>query len=185
MLDGGGTTNTQHPPPPHPPSPPHNSQHFMYLNIHIWYEFETCARYSSWQKLTNNDVIVLVTRLEYNLHTRNKMATLWQSRDLHTIYRPDRKWGPDFVSQVLCGLLTTNFDKYVRMRKKITSMTSSLWSRDLDKINIPDRKWVPDLVFQVLPALLASTFVMLRWQRNYIHNIIMIVTWLGYSLQTR
>ena len=104
---------------PPPPIPLNNSQHFMHLNIHIWYEFETCARYSSWQKLTNNDVIVLVTRLEYNLHTRNKMETLWQSRDLHTIYRPDRKWGPDFVSQVLCGLLTTNFDRYVRMTKKL------------------------------------------------------------------
>ena len=156
------------------------------------YEGETYTRHASWQKMTIDDIIILVTWLWCNKQTRNKMrnrypisgsiATIlisnfvryvrvtkelhlwhhhsnhaimwlgyklqtrylklymyywlrlcqicwsdirfefmmsWWSRDLSTIYRPGRKWGSDFVSQVLYGILTTNFVRYVRMTKEL------------------------------------------------------------------
>ena len=43
----------------------------------------------------------------------------WWSHDLSIIYRPDRKQGPDFVFQVLHGVLTTNIVRYVRMAKEL------------------------------------------------------------------
>ena len=138
MLEGGGTISL----PFLQTISPHNPQHFMYLNIHIWFEFETCTRYSSWQKLTIDDVIILVTRLECNLQTRNKMTTSWQSRDLRTIYRPDRKLGPDFLSQVLCGELTTKFGRYVRMTKELHPWhhhgSHVTWVQFTDKIKNED-----------------------------------------------
>ena len=47
------------------------------------------------------------------------MILSWWSRDFSTIYRPDRKLGPDSVSQVLYGVLTVNFVRYVRMTKEL------------------------------------------------------------------
>ena len=44
-----------------------------FLNIHIWYKVETYTTHTSWQKMTNDNVIILVTWLGYNLETRNKM----------------------------------------------------------------------------------------------------------------
>ena len=70
------------------------------------------------------------------------MTPPWQSRDLDAIYRPDRKWGPDFVSQVLYALLT-----------------SLLTSRDLSTNYRPDRKWGPYFVSQVLYGVLTTNFV--------------------------
>ena len=49
------------------------------------------------------------------------MTSSCSSCDLSTIYRPDRKWGPDFVSQVLYGVLTTNFVRYLRVTKELHS----------------------------------------------------------------
>ena len=52
-----------------------------------------------------------VTWMQFTIQIENDLQTLqdmlgWQknyswSRDLDTIYRPDRKWGPDLASQVL------------------------------------------------------------------------------------
>ena len=70
------------------------------------------------------------------------MTSSWP-RNLSTIYRPDRKWSPDFVSQVLYGVLTSN----------LSHMS-----------NLSD---------------------MFRWQKHYIHDIIMVVMRLGYNLQRR
>ena len=96
------------------------------------------------EKITIDDIIVLVTWLWYNLQTRNKirnrypisgsivtllisnfarydkgitfMRPSWQSRDMDIIYRSNRKWVPDLV---LYGVLTTNFVRYVRMTKEL------------------------------------------------------------------
>ena len=64
------------------------------------------------------------------------MSSLW-SCGLITIYWPKRKSGPDFLSQVLYGVLTANFVRYGRTTKELHSWT------------------------------------------------IMVVTWLGYNLQTK
>ena len=117
------------------------------------------------------------------------MTPSWQSHDLDTIYRPDRKWGPDFVSQVLYDI-------------RFESMTSSWCSRDLSTICRPDRKWDPDFISQFVHVTwvqftdqienetqilhlkfymgywLQTLSDMLGWQKNYIHDIIMVVTWL-------
>ena len=182
MLQGGGTTSF-----PFPQTiSPHNPQHFMYLNIHIWFEFETCTGYSSWQKFTIDDVIILDTRLEYNLQTRNKMTTSWQSRDLHTIYRPDRKLGPGFLSQVLCGVLITKFGRYVRMTKELHTWHHRCGHVTQIKLSYQieneDQIWCVKCYMHYWLPTLSDT---LRWQNNYIHDIIMVVTWLGYNLQTR
>ena len=47
------------------------------------------------------------------------MTSSWCPRDLSTIYRPDRKWDPNFAYQALYGVLTTNFVRYVRMTKEL------------------------------------------------------------------
>ena len=47
------------------------------------------------------------------------MTSSCSSLDLSTIYRPDRKWDSDFVSQVLYGVLTTNFVRYLRITKEL------------------------------------------------------------------
>ena len=47
------------------------------------------------------------------------MMSSWWSRDLGTMYRPVTKWEPDFVSQVLHELSTSNFVRYVRVTKEL------------------------------------------------------------------
>ena len=47
------------------------------------------------------------------------MTQSWQSRDLDTIYRLDGNRGPEFLSQVLYGVLATNFVKNVRVTKEL------------------------------------------------------------------
>ena len=46
-----------------------------------------------------------------NLTKDDQHDSSFLSRDQGTIYRQDRKWGPDLVSQVLRALLTTKFLK--------------------------------------------------------------------------
>ena len=47
------------------------------------------------------------------------MTSLWWPRDLGTMYKPGRKRGLDFVSQVLYGVLTASFVRYVRITKEL------------------------------------------------------------------
>ena len=57
---------------------------------------------------------------------------------------------------------------------------------DLGTICRQDRKWGPDLVSQLyMHYWLPSLSYILEWQKNYIHDIIIVVVWLGYNLQTR
>ena len=48
----------------------------------------------------------------------------FSSRDQGTIYRQDRKWGPDLVSQVLRALLTTKFIGTNKLIKEIVNSCS-------------------------------------------------------------
>ena len=144
------------------PTPP------RYLNIHIWYEAETYTRHISWQKMTVDDVIILVTQLGCNWQTWNKMRNRYP------------------ISGSIATTLISNFVRYVTVTKKFTSMTPSWQSHDLDTIYRPDRKWGPDFVSQVLYALLTSTLSdMLGWHKIWIYDIIMVFTWLEYNIQTR
>ena len=47
------------------------------------------------------------------------MTQSCQLPDLDTIYRLDGNWGPEFLSQVLYGVLATNFVKNVRVTKEL------------------------------------------------------------------
>ena len=73
----------------------------QYLNIHIWYEVETYTRHTSWQRMTINDVINLVTWLRYNLQTRSKIRNRYP------------------ISGSIATILISNFVRYVRVTKKL------------------------------------------------------------------
>ena len=72
-----------------------------YLNIHIWYEVEADTRNTSWQKMTNDDVIILVIWLGYNLQTRNKMRSRYP------------------ISGSIATILISNLVRYVRVTKEL------------------------------------------------------------------
>ena len=63
----------------------HHSLPPRYLKIHKLYEFGTYIRHTSWQKMTIDDVNILL-------------------RDLGTFYRPETKLGTDSLSEVLLVL---------------------------------------------------------------------------------
>ena len=86
------------------------------------------------------------------------MTPSWQSCDCDTIYRPDRKWGPDFVSEVLYALLTSTLSDMFGWHK-IWIMTSWWWTCDLSTIFRPDRKWGLDFVSQGLYGVLTTNLV--------------------------
>ena len=74
------------------------------------------------------------------------------SRDLDTIYRPDRKWGPDLVSQVLHALLTSSFVRYVMVITELYPWHHHggyvTWVQFTEKIENEDQNWY--LKFYVL-----------------------------------
>ena len=86
------------------------------------------------------------------------MTPSWQSHDLDTTYRPDRKWGPDFVSQVPYALLTSTLSVMLGWHKIWIYDVTMVVTR-LGTIYRPDRKWDPDFVFQVLYGVLSTNFV--------------------------
>ena len=117
-----------------------------------------------------------IVRVCYARYVRLKKDTIMAVRDLDTIYRLDREWIPDFVSQVLYGLLTQLF-QICWGDIRIEFLASSWWSRDLITIYRPDRRWASDVVSQFLYGVLTQALPdMLGWQKNYIHHIIMMVT---------
>ena len=187
-----------------------------YLNIHIWYEVETYTRRASWQEMTIDDVIILVTWLGYNSQTRNKMKDIYP------------------ISGSIATMLISDFVRYVRVTielqpwhhhgshvtwKQFTDrieneeqilylrfyihywlqlcqicwgdirfefMTSSWASRDLSKFRDQIENEVQILYLKFcIRYWLQSLSDMLGWQKNYIHDIIMVVTWLRYNLQAR
>ena len=72
-----------------------------------------------------------------------------------TIYRPDTKWGPDLVSQVLHAPLPSNFFKYVGVTKDFISDVMYL-PGDFGTICRPCKKWGPELISQVAHTPLPS-----------------------------
>ena len=77
----------------------------------------------------------------------------------------------------------------IPLDKRRWLITLSLLSRDPRVFYRPETKRGPDALFQVLSLLLTSNFKILSdvfgWQKNIINDVIMTVTWPGYSLNTR
>ena len=70
-----------------------------YLNIYAYYEIETYTRHIPWQK-------------------KKLITSSILSRDLITIYKPETKRRPDFVSHVSHALLILKFSRHVRVTHK-------------------------------------------------------------------
>ena len=79
----------------------HHSLPPRYLKIHKLYEFGTYIRHTSWQKMTIDEVIILVTWLGYILQTRNKIRNRFPI------------WGS------IGTILISNFVRYVRAMKEL------------------------------------------------------------------
>ena len=95
-----------------------NQKYFLTKGDHWWrhhFSHVTCVQFTDQKQ--NEEQIPYLRFFCYYIDFKlcqicwgdkrfTNMTTSWQSRDLDTIYRCDRKWGPDFVSQVLYALLT-------------------------------------------------------------------------------
>ena len=161
----------------------------MYLKFFMRYWLQTFSDMLGWHKIWIDDVIMVTPWPRYNFQTRYKMRTRLCISS--STYRIDFKLG-----QMSWG------------DKGITPITSSWLSRDLCTMSRPDSEW--GLYFVVepgskvarylhltgpqlhwnsqklhMPYWLQTLLVMLGWQKNYITEGIMLVTWLGYNLITK
>ena len=89
--------------------PIENEDQILHLKFYMYYWLKVCQ--ICWGEI----------RFEF-------MTSSWGSHDLSTIYRPDRKLGPDLVSQVLRALLTWNFQSHDNKgNRKIMLRINTRW----------------------------------------------------------
>ena len=128
QLRGRGVGNSHHPP--------------QYLKIHKWYKVKTFTRHISWQKMTIDDVAILVTWLGDNLQTRNKMGNRYP------------------ISGFPATVLISNFVRYIRVTKESHPWPVTWQSRDLD--TIPD--WIENRVrFCISSSICTIDFNFVRY----------------------
>ena len=103
-----------------------NEAQILHLKFYMGYWLQTLSDMLGWQKNYFHDIIMVV---------------MW----LDTIYRSERKWGPDLVSQVLHTLLTSNFVRYVKVTKELLPWhhhgSHVTWVQFTDKIENEDQIW--------------------------------------------
>ena len=89
-------------------------------------------------------------------------------------------------SSSMATILMSNFLTYVRVTKELhlwhNHASYLTWIQFTDWMEIEDQNFY--LKF-FMGYWLQTLSKMLGWQKNYIHDTIMVVTWLRYNLQTR
>ena len=85
-------------------------------------------------------------------------------------------------------ILKTRNNEKIAMLLLISTQTQKKIINDLTTIYRPDIKWGPALVSKVLQTKWTSKFVtlsdMLRWQKKFINDVIMTVSWHSCNLKT-